>query len=106
MLEALSKAELEKGNRRAGKRDGHVDICRKLTTDISPVHSHATVDCRRLQTVQAAVPKRLLVLVFPEDWIVTCDPIQSRVRIGPNGLYGTLVYGRPWVSKSRCTDGQ
>jgi hypothetical protein len=58
MLEALSKAELEKGNRRAGKRDGHVDICRKLTTDISPVHSHATVDCRRLQTVQAAVPKR------------------------------------------------
>jgi hypothetical protein len=48
------------------------------------------VDCGRLQAVQTAVPKRLPVLVFPEDWIVTCDPVRSRVRTGPNGPYGTL----------------
>jgi hypothetical protein len=52
-----------------------------------------SVDCRRLPSIQAAVPKRVPVLVFPEDWIVTCDPVRSRVMTGPNGPYGTLDPG-------------
>jgi hypothetical protein len=58
--------------------------CRRLQTTVD------MVDCSRLQAVQAAVLTRLPVLVFPEDWIVTCDPVRSRVRTGPNGPYGTL----------------
>jgi hypothetical protein len=59
--------------------------CRRLQTTVD------MVDCSRLQAVHAAVLKRLPVLVFPEDWIVTCDPVRSRVRTGPNGPYGTLI---------------
>jgi hypothetical protein len=77
--------------------------CRRLQTTLD------MVDCSRLQAVQAAVLKRLPVLVFPEDWIVTCDPVRSRVRTGPNGPYGTLGVipaerGRRELKKSAVLD--
>jgi hypothetical protein len=85
---------LRRPNSRPGERDngmiqrrdgGHVFVENR-----QPILPNIRVDCRRLQAVQAAVLKRLPVLVFPEDWIVTCDPVRSRVRTGPNGPYGTL----------------
>jgi hypothetical protein len=108
------KRSLKKGNRRVGARhiSGHIFPTIGLwcaptqwlnTVGCSRLQTTADmVDCSRPQAVLAAVPKSLPVLVFPEDWLVTCDPVQSRVGTGPNGPYGTLESCRCGQQRSKA----